>query len=184
MRSRLMRAFLWVSVLGWGIGLGAKLFDLLVLAGAWSAAPPESLSLMPYGPRYPLNPGDFFQPLSAVMLVGTLGALISGWNTPPADRIWLLVPVIVFLGIWAVTPTVFWPLINDLYGAAGGDVTRSDSELLQLTRRWRYWDGGRVLAIAIGFVSSVRAISLPGAPSGPRPPHASGPDQAGRRVAA
>ena len=27
--TRVMRFFLWASVLGWGIGLGAKLFDLL-----------------------------------------------------------------------------------------------------------------------------------------------------------
>ena len=60
--ERLTRLFLWLSIFGWGVGLGAKLFDLIVLAGAWSAAPPASLSLLPYGPRYPLNPGDFFQP--------------------------------------------------------------------------------------------------------------------------
>jgi len=65
-RFRLMRFFLWMSVLGWGLGLGGKLFDLLVVAGAWSASPPASLALLPYGPRYPMNPGDFFQPLSIV----------------------------------------------------------------------------------------------------------------------
>ena len=37
---RVMRFFLWASVLGWGIGLGGKLFDLIVVAGAWSASPP------------------------------------------------------------------------------------------------------------------------------------------------
>ena len=51
-RARLTRIFLWVAVLCWGILLGAKLFDLLVLAGAWSAAPPESLSLLPYVPVF------------------------------------------------------------------------------------------------------------------------------------
>ena len=79
---RVMRFFLWASVLGWGIGLGAKLFDLIVVAGAWSAAPPSSFALLPYGPRFPINPGDFFQPLSAVMALGILGALISGWRAP------------------------------------------------------------------------------------------------------
>ena len=38
-RFLLLRFFLWVSVLAWGIVLGAKLFDLRVVAGAWSAAP-------------------------------------------------------------------------------------------------------------------------------------------------
>jgi hypothetical protein len=56
-RAQLTRGFLWLSVLGWGIGLGAKLFDLLVVAGAWGAGPPTSLALMPYGPRYPMNLG-------------------------------------------------------------------------------------------------------------------------------
>jgi len=51
-RLRLLRLFLWISVLGWGIGLGAKLFDLLVLAGAWSAAPPASLAFLPYGSHW------------------------------------------------------------------------------------------------------------------------------------
>ena len=56
-RVRLMRAFLWVSVLAWGVGVGAKLYDLRVVAGAWSASPPESLTLLPYGPRFPVDPG-------------------------------------------------------------------------------------------------------------------------------
>ena len=60
--STVEKGFLWFSVLCWGIGLGAKLFDLIVVAAAWGAAPPASLALMPYGPRYPINPGDFFQP--------------------------------------------------------------------------------------------------------------------------
>ena len=63
-RWRLLQVFLWMSVLGWGIGLGAKLFDLVVLASAWGAAPPTSLSLMPYGPNFPTDPGEFFQPLT------------------------------------------------------------------------------------------------------------------------
>jgi hypothetical protein len=28
-----MRVFLWIAVVGWAIGLGAKLFDLVVVAG-------------------------------------------------------------------------------------------------------------------------------------------------------
>ena len=155
------RIFLWFSVLGGGIGLGAKLFDLIVVAGAWGAAPPTSLTLMPYGPRYPVNPGDFFQPLSALMLVGILGALISGWKTRLEYRIWLWVPVIAFLIIWIFTPTVFWPMIGELYGAGSGKIVRSDAELILLVRRWMIWDWLRVSVIAIAFLSSIRAISIP-----------------------
>jgi hypothetical protein len=160
-REQLTRGFLWFSILGWAIGLGAKLFDLIVVAGAWGAAPPASLALMPYGPHYRLNPGDFFQPLSALMVVGILGALISGWRTPRRYRIWLWVPVIAFLIIWIFTPTVFWPMIRELYGAGTGKIVRSDAELKLLVRRWMIWDWLRVAVIAVGFVSVVRAISIP-----------------------
>src|SRR5919204_148531 len=99
-RARLTRASLWVSVIGFGIGLGAKLFDLLVLARAWSAAPPASLAALPYGPRFPMNPGDFFLPLSLLTLVGVLGAVISGWKTPFAYRVWLWLPAGMFVLVW------------------------------------------------------------------------------------
>ena len=160
-RAQLTRGFLWFSVLGWGIGLGAKLFDLTVVAGAWGASPPTSLALMPYGPRYPTNPGDFFQPLSALMVVGILGALIGGWKTPLEYRVWLWVPVITFVIIWIFTPTVFWPMIRELYGASSGKIVRSDAELILLVRRWMIWDWLRVAVIATGFFSLVRAISIP-----------------------
>ena len=160
-RERLTRGFLWFSVFGWAIGLGAKLFDLIVVAGAWGAAPPASLALMPYGPHYPLNPGDFFQPLSALMVVGILGALISGWKTPLEYRIWLWLPVIAFVIIWIFTPTVFWPMIRELYGAGSGKIVKSDAELILLVRRWMIWDWLRVALIALGFLASVRALSTP-----------------------
>ncbi len=160
-RAQLTRVFLCVSVFAHGIGLGAKLFDLIVVAGAWGAAPPTSLALMPYGPPYPMNPGDFFQPLSALIVVAILGALISGWKTRRGYRIWLWVPVITFVIIWILTPTVFWPILRDLYGAASGKIERSDAELILLVRRWMIWDWLRVALIATGFASSVRAISIP-----------------------
>jgi hypothetical protein len=91
---RLMRAFLWIAVVGWAIGFGAKLFDLVVVAGAWSSSPPASFALLPYGKRYPINPGDFFQPLSVLMAIRSIGALISGWKS--RVRLWLWLPVIMF----------------------------------------------------------------------------------------
>jgi hypothetical protein len=158
---RLMRFFLWASVLGWGVGLGGKLFDLLVVAGAWSASPPASFALLPYGPRFPMNPGDFFQPLSIIMAVSVIAALISGWRAPRQFRLWLWLPVIMFFIICAITPTVFWPMISELYGSAKGRISHTDAELVQLAHRWIVWDWFRVSLIAIGFVASVRAISLP-----------------------
>lgn len=170
-RSRVLRSFLWLSVLGWGIGLGAKLFDLVVVAGAWSAAPPASFALLPYGPRFPVDPGDFFQPLSAAMAVGIVGALVSGWRVIRPMRVWLAVALGSFLVIWAVTPTVFWPMIQQLWDVHRGRIAVSDAEAVALARRWIISDWCRVGLIAVGFVAVVRAISLPTAA-----------EQAGRRV--
>jgi hypothetical protein len=153
--------FLWLSILAAGIGLGAKIFDLLVLAGAWGASPPASLALMPYGARYPIDPGNFFQPLSAILLVAILGALISGWKTPFEYRIWLWLPVLMFILIWIFTPTVFWPMISELYGLGRGRIVESDAQVLRLARRWIIFDWLRVVAIAVAFLSSVRAMSVP-----------------------
>lgn len=155
---RLMRGFLWVAIFGWGIGLGAKLFDLIVVAGAWSASPPASFALLPYGKQYPIDPGDFFIPLSALIAIGSVGALISGRKVR-ALRPWLWLGVILFLIIWVLTPTVFWPMIGQLYYTATGRITATTEESVQLARRWLIWDWIRVALIAGGFFSSVRALS-------------------------
>ncbi len=132
---------------------------MVVVGGAWAASPPASFALLPYGKRYPIDPGDFFIPLSALIAVGSIGALISGWKS--SVRTWLWLGVVAFLIIWALAPTVFWPMIHQLYGTAIGRVTTSDAESMQLAHRWFVWDSFRVVLSLIGFVSSVRAMSLP-----------------------
>jgi hypothetical protein len=159
-RERLTRMFLWASVLAWGVGLGAKLFDLLVLASAWGASPPSSLMLYPYGSHWPINPGTFFQPLSGLLLVASSGALIAGWTTRGSYRTWLAVPVVALTVIWIFTPTIFWPMINTLYAVWKGRLAISEAEQMQLVHRWMIADSLRVLAIAAGFVSAIRSISI------------------------
>jgi hypothetical protein len=69
----------------------------------------------------------------------------------------------MFLIIWALTPTVFWPMIHQLYGTAIGKIVATDAESIALARRWLIWDWFRVGVIAIGFIAFVRALSLPAA---------------------
>ncbi len=158
-RYRTMRWFLWLSVTAAGVGLGAKLFDLLVVAKAWGASPPASFAHLPYGNDFPIDPGAFFQPLSVVMLIGLVGALVSGWRS--ADRIWLWVPLIIFLVIWAITPTIFWPMINEMWSIHKARISRSEAEVLSLVRRWFIWDSIRAGLIAVLFLSSLRALAGP-----------------------
>ena len=68
-------------------------------------------------------------------------------------------PVVALAVIWAFTPTLFWPMINELYAVACGRLVRSDAELVALVRRWVLFDWVRVAVIAVGFVGAVKAIS-------------------------
>jgi len=155
--------FLWISVLAWGILLGGKLFDLRVLVGAWSASPPESLNLLPYGPRFPVDTGDYFFPSSVALLVCSFGGLIAGWNTPWRFRVLLAVPAVMLLATLMFTVLWFWPANAALRAVARGapDAIRDPVEVIRLVRQWVNYDWLRVAVGTMGFVSSVRAISVP-----------------------
>src|SRR4051812_30966741 len=162
-RFLLLRFFLWVSVLAWGVVLGAKLFDLRVVAGAWSAAPPDSLSLMPYGPRFPVNPGQFFAPISATILLAAFGALIAGRHTPNNYRVWLALSAGSILAVWIFTMVAFWPRNGTLFAAGAGSpiaVTDRDA-LIRQAHLWVQYDWCRIAMMVVGFMSAVRAISIP-----------------------
>jgi hypothetical protein len=162
-RERITRMFLWISVLAWGILVGGKLFDLRVLVGAWSASPPESLSLLPYGPRFPVDTGDYFFPSSVALLVCSFGGLIAGWNTPPRFRALLAVPAVMLLVTLAFTVLWFWPANAALWGVArGAPNAMTDHEAIdRLVAQWVRFDWLRVAVGMIGFVCSIRAISVP-----------------------
>ncbi len=154
------RTFLWIAVFAWAIGLGGKLFDLLVVAGAWSAAPPESLKLMPYGPHYPVDPGRFFIPTSAVILISSIAALIAGWRRAPAIRVWILSATLLFVALFVFTMIVFWPMNAALYHTALGTSGLTAGEATHMAHRWIVLDWLRVGVMAGGFICTVRAISL------------------------
>lgn len=172
LRARLTRILLWVSVLAWGILLGGKLFDLRVLVGAWSAAPPESLSLLPYGSRFPVDTGEYFFPSSVALLVCTVGALIAGWRTPPAFRLWLIVSPLMLFATLVFTVLWFWPQNAALWAVANGDpsAVQDPAEVARMVRQWVSFDWLRVVLGTLGFVSAVRAISVPFPASDTGPP--------------
>jgi hypothetical protein len=124
--------------------------------------PASVLGAPTYGPRFPMNPGDFFQPLSIVMAVSVVAALICGWKAPRELRLWLWLPVIMFLIIWAITPTVFWPMVRELYGSAIGRISHTDAELVRLVHRWIVWDWLRVSSsLSASLHRSAPSVSLP-----------------------
>lgn len=161
-RKRLTRAFLWVSVLAWGPLLGAKIFDLVVLAGAWSGSPPESLRLLPYSSDYPVDTGEFFIPSSAALLFATFGALVSGWRTPLRFRALLAISAVAIFATLVLTVVVFWPLNSELWAFASGSpkAIQSVPAIIDKTHLWVTMDWVRVAIASVGFLSATRAISM------------------------
>src|SRR6266849_630932 len=133
-RARLTRMLLWISVLAWEILLGGKLFDLLVLAGAWSAS-----------------------------LVCSFAVLIAGWKTPARYRVWLVLPAVMITVNLVFTVNWFWPHNRALWHVAIGapDALRDRAEIMRMANQWVSYDWLRVAMGVVGFVSSVRAISVP-----------------------
>lgn len=161
--ARTTRSLLWVAVLAWGILLGGKLFDHVVLVGAWSANPPESLGLLPYGPRFPVDTGDYFFPSSVALLVCSLGLFVSGWRTPPRYRLVLFVPPLMLAVILVFTIRWFWPANAALWAIAQGraGALQDPEAIAALVRQWVMFDRARIAAGLLGFVLCIRAISVP-----------------------
>ncbi len=161
MSPQLLPLFLWISVLGWGIALGAKLFDLIVVTGAWCSAPPRSLAFLPFGPSVRVGAGQFFLPVTFVVVTGAIGALIAGRATPVDYRIWLWSSAAPIAGLWLVTIPVMWPLNAALQTArrAGGAADRAKA--IRAVRWWVVCDWIRVVLIGAGFAAAIRAVSLP-----------------------
>ena len=42
-------------------------------------------------------------------------------------------PALMFVLIWIFTPTVFWPMIRELYGVGRGRVVESDAQVLRFS---------------------------------------------------
>jgi len=162
-RERATKAFLWLAVLVSGPIVGAKLFDLVVLAGAWSADPPQSLTMMPYGKAWPVDTGVFFIPFSAALLIASFGALVAGWRTPWRYRWLLCVPSIGVFSLLVLTVVAFWPMNAALWHHAikSPQDALTDAQSVEMARLWVQLDWIRVAGGAAAFVAALRALTLP-----------------------
>lgn len=151
-----------MAVLIGGPLVGAKLFDLMVLAGAWSAHPPASLAMMPYGKAWPVDTGVFFIPFSALMLVAGFGTLVTGWKTPWRYRWLLCLPSIGILALLILTVMAFWPMNAALYyhGIGSPKDMITDAQSVAMTRQWLMLDWLRVVGATAAFVAPLRALTL------------------------
>lgn len=162
-RKRSTRFLLWIVVLAGGILLGGKLFDNQVLAGAWSQSPPESLDLLPYGPRWPVDTGEYFFPSSVAWLVCSLALIVTGWKTPWNYRILLILPGLMILGVLIFTISWFWPRNAELWAIAKGaaNAVQDKQTIIRMVNEWVTYDWIRLVMGGIGLLGAIRALSIP-----------------------
>jgi hypothetical protein len=162
-QAKVTRGLLWVSVVSWGVLLGGKLFDHVVLVGAWSNNPPESLGLLPYGERFPVDTGDYFFPSSVALLLCSFGLFFSGWRTPRLYRLSLFLPPLMLLVILVFTVRWFWPANAALWNVAQGapGAMQEPGEIAAIVRQWVAFDRVRIAAGSVAFLLCIRAISVP-----------------------
>jgi len=162
--GRLTRIFLWLSIISGGFLLGAKVFDTVVLAGAWNHAVPASLRYLPYGKDFPVDTGTFFIPASALLLVSNFAAAIAGRRTPWSYRAFLVVPALSIFLTLLLTVALFWPMNQALWYFAHHPERVphiSAADAIAMGRRWVMLDWGRITMVAVSLLAALRAFGQP-----------------------
>ena len=88
---------------------------------------------------------------------------MAGWNTAPRFRLLLAVPAVMLLVTLVFTVLWFWPANRALWAVARGapNALQDQAQVVSLVRQWVSYDWVRVAVGFIGFLCSIRAISVP-----------------------
>jgi hypothetical protein len=169
-RTLIAAILLWYNVLSISIWFGGTIYQMLVIVPLWSASPPESVRLFFQGTEYIRTVRHFFGPLTmALRTVPLVLGLIAGWHL--THRFWLLLPVVCTAVAVVMTLAYIYPINSVLFDQAGGNLSGADIQAL--VRRWIIADRVRLGIMTVGYLSLLRALSLPfpksSAPSSPRP---------------
>jgi hypothetical protein len=146
---------LWTHVGFTAITLGGTIYEAMVIDPAWSAAPPESLSVIT-GRPHAVNPARFWRGLGPWSALALLGAVIANWSLP-GRRKWILIS---FACVLLNTLTfIFYlaPLLRMILASDGG---RSSAELAALANRWLIGAWWRLALLIIAFATAVQALSI------------------------
>jgi len=159
--------FLWLFVIALGIEIGAGLYETLVVLPLWTHAPPDSVTayyqLNVANPQFALDAGHrfwmFSTPLVGLMAMATL---LSGLRTRAPHRKWRMAGTILALVVVAATFAWFVPNIIRL---TGKDVMAMNPDVVtNLTHWWVRLNWVRVVLYVSGWLSALRALSLPERP--------------------
>lgn len=164
-RSLITQLLLWYNVLSMSIWFGGTIYQMLVIVPLWSSSPPESVRAFFQGTEYMRTIRHFFGPPTMLARgLPLLLGLIAGWELR-THRFWLAVPVVCMIVGLVMTLAYIYPINDILFAKAGGDL--APEAVRKLARQWIIADRLRLAIMTIGFLSLLRALSIP-FPAAPR----------------
>jgi hypothetical protein len=159
LRTRVAQVLLWYNVISIAIWFGGTIYQMVVIVPLWSASPPESVRAFFAGTDFMRTVRHFFGPPTMILrgLPLVLG-LVAGWHLK-AHCVWLLIPVVCTLIALVMTLAYIYPINAVLFDQAGGGL--SGDAVRAMARRWIIADRVRFAIMTIGFISLLRALSIP-----------------------
>lgn len=158
-RTRIAQIFLWLSVISISIYIGGTVFSMSVIVPMWNASPPESVRAFFLGTQFNRTIGNFFGPPFMISRYLPLWVcLIAGWHLKTHRKYFLLTVVCFTFGV-AFTLFYIYPINAVLFAQAGG--SHSAEEIRQMAHQWVLADRVRFAVSSVGFLSLLRALSIP-----------------------
>jgi hypothetical protein len=144
-----------VAVLAFAIYLGASVYEAAVIAPLWTLEPPASVTAWVALKTKP-DPSMLYQALTAILIVSTAMAWISGISERGWRRWWLTLALTCAGSIVAIHVTFLTPIEDTLFGA-GARNEKDAAQLLALTGDWVRAAAMRMAALLIGAWAAYRA---------------------------
>lgn len=157
--TQLLRACLWLSVLGMSLWVGGTVYQMLVIGPIWTASPPESLRAFLNNTIWSKTIYNFFgPPYMAARFLPIVAALVLAWNRP-AHRAYLLVATIVMVAMIIVTRFYIYPINDRLFVHPPPDAAADQTR--RTLYHWIWVDRLRFGVGLVAYLSLLRAFQLP-----------------------
>jgi hypothetical protein len=158
------RIFLWLYLLLFSVQLGAGLYETLVVVPVWSASPPQSVwgwnALREANPELAIDSGRRFW-IFVTPAVGLLSvaALLTGWQTGPEHRAWLLAATLTSFVMVLITFAYFVPTLIGLMKSRPDD--DAAARVASKARLWATLNWVRVAVLIAAWLCALRALQIP-----------------------
>ena len=143
-----------LALVAFAIHLGATVYENAVVAPMWIGDPPETVNAWRVLASRP-DSTDFFQALTAVVVIATTMAWMSGLAVRGWRRWWLSLSLVAAVALAAVTFLLVTPSERWLFGE--GARTANDAAIVARAGEWLQAAAFRAAAILIGTWAMFRA---------------------------